>query len=266
MNSIKLCPSNPGILGPVDEVMSHLNDLKKQAKFLTYILGVQPDEFGLVPDKDGFVKIKDLLKAIHEEDGWGAFRQSQFNEIMISLPESSIEILENMIRVKDRKNLPKRVAPDNLPKLLYTCIRRKALYAVVAKGIFPMGRNHVILSSDKNMAFKIGRRIDASPALLTVNVDHAMQAGILFLQMGKKLFLARSIPVGCFTSPPLPKETKQAQPKETIKSKERDQTPGSFFPDLSNQMASVDPKKQTRKQRREKDIAWKKSRKERRRR
>jgi putative RNA 2'-phosphotransferase len=246
--------------------MSHINDLKKQAKFLTYILGAQPDEFGLVPNKDGFVKIKDLLKAIHEEDGWRAFRQSQINEIMISLPKSPFEISENTIRARNRDSLPKRMPPDNPPKLLYTCIRRKALYAVVDKGISPMGRNHVILSSDRGMALRIGRRFDTSPALLTVNVHNAMQSGILFLQTGKKLFLARNIPVGCFTSPPLPKEPRQIQPKVPIKIKERDRNPGSFFPDLSDPMPSVDPKKQTRKQRREKEIAWKKSRKHRRRR
>ena len=257
---------NPWPLGPVDEVMSHLNDLKKQAKFLTYIMGVQPDEFGLVPDKDGFIKIKDLLKAIHEEDGWRAFRQSQINEIMISLPKSPFEISENTIRARNRESLPMRIPPDNPPRLLYTCIRQKALYAVVERGISPMGRDHVILSSDKDMAIRIGRRFDASPALLTVNVQNAMQAGILFLQTGKKLFLARSIPVGCFTSPPLPKEPRRIQSQEPAKSKKRDQTPGSFFPDLSKQVTGIDLKKQTRKQRREKDIAWKKSRKERRRR
>ncbi len=246
--------------------MSHINELKKQAKFLTYILGVQPDEFGLVPNKDGFVKIKDLLKAMHEEDGWRAFRQSQLNEIMISLPQSPIEISENWIRAKDRDKLSKRTAPENPPKLLFTCIRQKALFAVFDKGISPMGREHVILSSDRDLALRIGQRYDASPALLTVNVDNAIQSGILFLQAGKRLFLARSIPTGCFTGPPLPKEPRQTQPKEPAKPKERDRTPGSFFPDLSEQVTSMDPKKQTRKQRREKDIAWKKSRKQKRRR
>ncbi len=67
--------------------MPHLNDLKKKAKFLKYVLGLNPDEFGLVLDKDGYVKIKDLLKAVHEEDGWRSFRQANINEIMISLPQ-----------------------------------------------------------------------------------------------------------------------------------------------------------------------------------
>jgi len=41
------------------------------AKMLAYVLGRRPDEFGLIPDAEGFVRIKDLLKALHEEEGWG---------------------------------------------------------------------------------------------------------------------------------------------------------------------------------------------------
>jgi putative RNA 2'-phosphotransferase len=36
---------------------------------LSYVLGRRPDEFGLVPDADGFVRLKDLLKALHEALG-----------------------------------------------------------------------------------------------------------------------------------------------------------------------------------------------------
>ena len=246
--------------------MSRTNILKKQAKFLTYVLGNRPDEFGMVPDKQGYVKIKDLLKALHEEDGWRSFRQASINEMMISLPSPQFDLRENNIRALDRQHLPRRMAPDTPPKLLFTCIRSKALYTVVDKGILPMGRSHVILSSNKAMANRIGRRIDASPALLTVNVHSAMQAGTLFLQAGVELFLARSIPAGCFTSPPLPKEPRQTRSKEPQKAKERDRTPGSFFPDLTEKMDTVKPNKLTRKQRREKDIDWKKSRKQNRRR
>ena len=242
-----------------------MNDLKKQAKFLKYILGLRPDEFGLVPDKEGYVKIKDLLKAVHEEDGWRSFRQANINEMMTSLPDPPFEISENRIRAIDGQQLPKRVSPENLPKQLFTCLRPKALHAIVEKGILPMGRKHVILASDKNMAKRIGKRIDASPALLTVSVENAIQQGTLFLQAGENLFLARSIPVGCFTAPPLPKEPKVAKPKPA-KPKECDRFPGSFFPDLTEQIETIDPKKMTRKQRREKDIDWKKSRKQTRRR
>jgi len=242
-----------------------MNDLKKQARFLKYILGLRPDEFGLVPDREGYVKIKDLLKAVHEEEGWRSFRQANINEMMVSLPDPPFEISEDRIRAKDTQQIPRRVAPENLPKLLFTCIRPKALYAMVEKGILPMGRRHVILSSDINMAKRIGKRIHASPALLTVSVENAVQQGTLFLKAGENLFLVRCIPVGCFTAPHPPKEPKVAKPKPA-KLKERDRFPGSFFPDMTEQTETVEPKKMTRKQRREKDIEWKKSRKQTRRR
>jgi len=243
-----------------------MHDLKKQARFLKYMLGLRPDEFGLVPDKEGYVKIKDLLKAVHEEDGWRSFRQANINEMMVSLTDPPFEISENRIRAKDTQQIPKRVSPENLPKLLFTCLRPNALHTLAEKGILPMGRKHVILSSDKNMAKRIGMRIHASPALITVIVDNAIKRGTLFLQAGENLFLARSIPVECFTAPPLPKEPRVAKPKEPPKPKERDRFPGSFFPDLTEQIDTVEPKKLTRKQRREKDIEWKKSRKQTRRR
>lgn len=243
-----------------------MNDLKKQAKFLNYILGLRPDEFGLVPDKEGYVKIKDLLKAVHEEGGWRSFRQANINEMLVSLPDPPFEISENGIRAIDGQQLPKRLSPENLPKLLFTCIRPKALQVIIEKGILPMGRKHVILASDKNMAKRIGKRIDASPALVTVSVENAVQQGTLFLQAGENLFLARSIPVGCFTAPPLPKEPRVAKPKKPAIPKERDRFPGSFFPDMTEQIETIEPKKMTRKQRREKDIDWKKSRKQTRRR
>ena len=246
--------------------MPPINNLKKQARFLIYILGLRPDEFGLVPDREGYVKIKELLKAVHEEDGWRSFRLANINEMLVSLPYPPLEVRENCIRAKDTLQIPKRVSPENLPKLLFTCVRPKALYTIIEKGILPMGRKHVILSSDKSMAKRIGNRIHASPAFLTVNVENAIQQGPLFLQAGENLFLARSIPPGCFKAPSLPKEPRVIKSKGPAKTKERDKIPGSFYPDLAEQAKTVEPKKLTRKQRSEKDLDWKKSRKKMRRR
>jgi putative RNA 2'-phosphotransferase len=185
---------------------------------------------------------------------------------MVSLPSPPLEISENRVRARNTQQIPKRVSPENLPKLLFTCARPKALHTIVEKGILPMGRKHVILASDKKLAKRIGKRIHASPSLLTVSVQNAIQQGTLFLQAGENLFLARSIPVGCFTAPPLPKDPRIPKFKKPAKSTERDRSPGSFFPDLTEPADIMEPKKMTRKQRREKDIDWKKSRKKMRRR
>ncbi len=49
--------------------MAKLRTLEQLAKFISYILGRNPAEFGLVPDPEGFVKIKEFLKAARRRRG-----------------------------------------------------------------------------------------------------------------------------------------------------------------------------------------------------
>lgn len=237
--------------------MAFKKDPQRLVKYLFYILGHRPDEFGLVPDKNGYVKVKELLKAMHEEADWRFFRKSNLDEIFVSVPHPPIELKDNFIRAKDRTQLAKRTSITNPPKILYTSVRRKAYPVVLEKGIAPMGREHVVLSSNHDMAARIGKRLDNQPVLLTVNVEQAMNRGILVLRSGKDLFLARHIPVDCFSGPSPPKEKAEPVKRETLTPKERDKAPGSFFPDLSD---NREKKQRTKKQRRKKEIAWKEER------
>lgn len=211
--------------------MNQQQSLKQLSKFLSYVLGSRPDEFGLVPDKQGFVKIKELLKALNEEKGTRNIRMAGINEVIISNPDPLIEIKDNLIRAKNRENIPEILPGENLPKLLYTCVRQKAHPVVLDKGINPLGGSpYVILTSDKYMAEKLGKRIDQSPLLLTVQVEWSKQMGVEFKKFGESIYLAQSIPVGGFTAPPLPKD----KPDDTKKDPPvlKPKTPGSYFPEI----------------------------------
>ena len=59
--------------------MAKHRSLEQLAKIISYILGRNPAEFGLVPDSDGFVKIKEFLKALSEEEGLKYVRTSNIN-------------------------------------------------------------------------------------------------------------------------------------------------------------------------------------------
>lgn len=230
----------------------------KLAKFLDYILGRRPDEFGLVPDGEGFIKIKDLLKVMHEEEGWGYVHQGALNEVVVSLPDAPVEIADTRVRAVNRDLLPVSTVPDSLPKLLYTAVRSKAHPVVVENGILPLGGlPYVVMSSDRAMALRIGRRIDAAPVLLTVQVEWAAQSGVEIQQFGEKLYLAESIPVGAFTAPPLPKEISEPKPKKKASEEiARAKTPGSFMLDL----ADIEEKASVRRERKKKEISREKER------
>jgi putative RNA 2'-phosphotransferase len=244
--------------------MSRQRSPQQLAKFISYILARRPDEFGLVPDPDGFVKIKDLLKAMAEEAGWRYVRRAHINEILLTLPSPSVEIQGNFIRATSREHLSLPAPADNLPKLLYTCVRSRAYPFVLDRGIHPMGHPYVILSPSTSLAERMGRRFDQSPVTLTVQVKKTLDRGNQYLRAGELLFLTGKIPPDCFSGPPLPKEPAVPRKPEPEKEASASTRAGSFFldlkedpdrgrrPDSRPRRKTVDWQKDRRKQRKQK--------------
>jgi putative RNA 2'-phosphotransferase len=217
-------------------------------------MGRRPYEFGLVLDENGFVSVQMLLKAICEEKDWKFIRDAHFHELLLREPESPIELEGSRIRSVDRSHLPIPEISRDPPKLLYVSIRQKAHAHVLEKGISPSACSQVILSSDRDMALRMGRRYDSKAVLLTVLCDKCMEQGVHFYQAGGSLFTAMYIPPKCFTGPSLflkraPKEQAGPSPQHPI-------TPGSFTLEFQNEKP-VFQKVKSRK----KEIVWKKNRK-----
>ena len=209
------------------------------SKLLAYLLGRRPDEFGLVPDRDGFFMIKEVLKAVCEEDGFGYVRRAHLKEILLTVPDPGFEIVENRIRASGPCLLPAPADTGDLPKLLYTCVRRRAYPHVLEKGIQPSSHSQVLLSDSQSLARRIGRRSDAEPVLLTVQVENARSRGVAFQSAGQRLFLAPAIPPPCFRGPALPKASDKpptAPPEPELR---RSATPGSFVIDIGNVAGSA---------------------------
>jgi putative RNA 2'-phosphotransferase len=237
--------------------MDILRNLKKLANFLSYILERRPDEFGLLPDSEGYVKIKSLLSAVNEEDGFKYVRRFHLDDIISTLPDAQIEIKDSMIRGKNFRNLPKQIIAENPPKLLYTCVRERAYPFVLEKGVHPVGGKKVLLSATMEMAEKIGKRFDQSPVLLAVHVRKAMDAGISFYSSGE-LYCSDVIPPSCFTGPSPPKQKEDPKHPDKQMKSETKFMPGSYLLDLK---AEDENKERTKLQRKRKEIEWKKERK-----
>jgi putative RNA 2'-phosphotransferase len=238
---------------------------RRLEKFIVYVLGRRPDEFGLVPEADGWVKLKELLKAINEEDGWRHVRRPHFDEILLTQPAPEIEIHDHRVRARFREHLPAPQPVDRPPKLLYTCIRRRAHPVVLEKGITAAEGEKVVLAIAPDLALKIGRRRDPQPVLLTVNVEQALTHGIALHRFGELLYLADAIPCGCFSGPPLPKEKPVAvKPAVEDEGASRHEAgtfvlnpsrfePGNRKSDPGRKRREQDWKKDRRQQRKQKD-------------
>jgi putative RNA 2'-phosphotransferase len=232
--------------------MSKTRSPQNLAKMLAYVLGRRPDEFGLIPDADGFVKIKDLLKALHEEAGWGYVNESHLREVLITIPVPAFEIDAHRIRARQRETPAAESGPEPPPKLLYAHVRRRAYPWVHANGIHPSSHPQVVLAAQRELAERLGRRIDPDPVILTVNVHAAEVQGVTLTRFGDELFLADRIPVGCFSGPALPEAPAETAriAKQLDRRADRSATPGSFSMDLEKAAGSQVPeslKRTTRK-------------------
>lgn len=236
--------------------MDRQKDPKQLEKLMSYILGRRPDEFGLVLNDQGFVLLKDLLKAISEEPRWGYVRKSHIHEVLMTSCEKSFVLEDDKIKTAcrdDGLDPEEEIVP---PKLLYHCVRRRAYPVVCQQGIIPLGHPRVYLATTKELAQRMGKRRDPAPVLLTVQAQRAFEAGVKFAKQGKLIYITDHVPVGYFTGPPLPKEKKQevSKPKEPVAIPE--DLPGSFTFEVERSRALQ--QQQLRRKGLKKEITWKK--------
>lgn len=200
---------------------------------LVYILGRQPDEFGLLPDANGYVKIKDVMKSLGEEPGWRHVRLNHIREVIYSTGSPAVEMKHNLVRAKNRSHLFLPEVPETLPKLLYHAVRQRAYPVLLEKGLTTAAfGKRIILTKDISLARRLGRRIDPAPIILTVNAENARKSGATIWRFGNHLFLSDRLPPGSFNGPPHPKNRPQPKQVEKPNVQATPKAPGSYYPDL----------------------------------
>ena len=218
---------------------NHQIRVEDLGRFLIYVLGRRPDEFGLVPDPDGFIKYKELIRAINEEPGFSYVRQSHINEVLLGRDRVMFQAGENQIRALERKwSLNLDNPAQSLPNILFIAVRKKAHPVIMEKGLLPGDGRYFVLSEDQDMALRIGRRRDQTPVLLRVMAERAGKEGVLFYAFGD-IFLSPQVPVMFISGPPVSKEILDSRKESEIEKKERPVinkatfTPGSFVLDVN---------------------------------
>jgi len=233
--------------------MNNQKKLEKLSKFLQYVLGHSPDEFGLVLDESGFIKIKSLVQALKEENGWSYVKESHINDIFLILSETKLEINNDMIRSIDISNMPVIEQDQTPPKILYSCVRNKAYSHVLEKGVLPYGHSSlVILTKDKDMAVRIGKRRGSNPIILEINTQNMIKSSKKLIRYGNYLYLTDFIPPNCFNGPPLPNEIEHKKGKK--QSKNNQEKPGTFLFDTEKIFLKRDKDKNIKNK---KGVGWK---------
>lgn len=209
-------------------------DQERLAKILSYVLRHRPDEYGLVLDSEGYVPIKELVQALHEEEGWSFVRKDHLQEVAVTSGRGRLQIDESRIRALDAQSGPTSIRFERAepPKTLYYGARRRAYPVILEQGLKAVGRPYLHLAVTKELALRIGRRRDPDPVMLEVQALKAHQDGIHFYRANELLFLAEALLPQYLMGPPLSKVKMDKPHKE-----EKPEPPPSPFavPDLGLQ-------------------------------
>ncbi|MGD8561063.1 MAG: RNA 2'-phosphotransferase [Desulfarculaceae bacterium] len=233
---------------------------------LCYVLGVAPDEFGLAPDPDGWVKVKELVKALHEEEGWRHLRETMIQEAALRLAPQDLELRQGAIRCLSRQP-PRPQYGVEAPPHLYLALRPRAWPVVRQQGLQGTEDDPVILTLDQDFALRLGRRRTADPVLITVQAQPALDQGADFALLGSRLYLTYWVPADCLQGPPVSEKPPERKPAK-VKIKQDSPAPGLPAPDAmpgSFLVSPEDMEKPYKQKGLRKKIKWKEARRKQRR-
>ncbi len=251
-------------------------ELKRLEKILFAMLGRQPDAFGIVLDEGGWVSIKELHQALMKETGFSHITERGLTQLFSLYRPEKFEWQENRVRVRPELQSPdltkyKEATP---PELLYVSIRPKAHAHVIARGL-QTNKKWIVLSTEKEMALRIGRRRSRDPVIAEVMALKSSKAGVVFRGAGKVLYLVEGLDPQWMNIPPLPpvrEKDKHKEPKSSEAGPVGKKTPKDIAPRLeqigafvlrgtpSHVVSSGLDKIKKNKKSRDRDPEWKKAR------
>ncbi len=236
----------------------HRLQVEDLASLLVYILGHRPDEFGLVPDREGYVPVKRVLQAVREEPGWGHIREGHLREVLLGPGRGLLETEGKAVRAGERRYTlegPVLAPPGGL---LFTPIRRRAHPHVAEKGLSPRPGPFHALTLDRDMALRMGRRLEKDPVILEIKASGPGAAPLVLWTLGK-LYLTPEVPPGAVAGPAVSKEAEAQRPdqEKRKKKKEKPSRPPDFRPGTFVLESDRDPAVHRQEKKGRKPRTWK---------
>ena len=187
------CPvcGQPGRFLMNDRELDHLG------RVLTGILRHFPDRYGLTMEKQGWVALPQIVRAIsqrHPAYHW--LRVQHLVAIAETDPKGRYEVRDDRIRatyahtVEVDLDLP----THNIPERLYYPVTADEATIVLEVGLKPSDRRKVHLSKTAQDAHSAGSVRTPSPVILEIDAGRARAAGIVIMQAGKTVFLVDQVP------------------------------------------------------------------------
>jgi putative RNA 2'-phosphotransferase len=180
-------------------------DLKALSKLISLILRHEPERFGVVLDPEGYTSIEDLLVAVRSVRPATPLEDIAAVVATVEPDKQRFTIIGDSIRANYGHSLRERVAQVEAapPPVLYHGTSARAVEAILEHGLRPMNRQYVHLTTDRELARRVGGR-RGSPVLLRVDAARASAEGVKFYKANVTFWLVDALPPAYLATEPPP--------------------------------------------------------------
>jgi putative RNA 2'-phosphotransferase len=165
------------------------------SKVLSLILRHEPQRFSVVLDPEGYAPLAEVLRAVRtrvpdasEQDIEAVIREVEPDKCRFTLSDGDI-------RANYGHSISDRIQhePALPPPLLLHGTSERAVEAILQTGIRPMRRQYVHLTTNAELAARVGSR-HGKALVLSVDSMAAHAGGVVFYRANQSFWLANWIP------------------------------------------------------------------------
>lgn len=169
----------------------------KLSKTISYILRHKPEEAGLTPDDQGWVKMEDLVHGLNTN--FPQYKKTITPEVVYSIVAADnkqrYSVQGNKIRAAQGHSyqVDLGLKPSIPPKFLYHGTTVTTEPIIRNTGLKPMSRQQVHLSENYDTATQVGSR-HGKVKVLSINAEKAHSQGIKFYKADNGVWLTDFLP------------------------------------------------------------------------
>lgn len=168
--------------------------LERLSKFISMILRHRPEVIGITLDEHGWANVDELIEGINKTE---AFSKATLEKIVKTDEKQrySFSPDKTLIRANQGHSFPVDVELEKKepPAVLYHGTGIKSVESIKEKGLLPMERLYVHLSTDVETATKVGKR-HGSPCIFRINAAQMSKDGYDFFQSVNGVWLTKEVP------------------------------------------------------------------------
>jgi putative RNA 2'-phosphotransferase len=187
------CP----VCGEEGKFLSSEKEVDNLGRLMAGILRHFPERFGLKMDENGWIDLREFIKAVQlRRRNLHWLRPHHIHAMIETDPKGRYQIREGAIRATygHSFDVDLQLPSDNIPDILFYPTTEEEVEILLETGIRPSDRKKVHLSKTYEDAMTAGKHRVEAPIILSINAKELIDDGGIIQRAGKTVFITDTVP------------------------------------------------------------------------